>query len=201
MYTLYFDGACEPYNPGGIATWGVVLYEDKNIIYKNCGLACEPFSLKASNNLAEYTALIKGSDQCLNRGIETLTIRGDSQLVIRQMTGEYRVGSTNIIPLYEEAYRLVNSFKKVSFEWVERERNSVADELSKQAYYNSVNSYLPVGQTGVAQARMPFGKYKGKGIEWLTTNKPHYVDWLIEQDWLRKELKEFLEGVRSVRRT
>ena len=194
MNTLYFDGACEPYNPGGIATWGVVLYEDKNIIYKNCGLACEPFSLKATNNLAEYTALIKGSEQCLNRGIKTLTIRGDSQLVIRQMTGEYIVKSTNIIPLYEEAYRLVNSFEKVSFEWVERERNSVADELSKQAYYNSVNS-------NTTQARMPFGKYKGKGIEWLTTYKPHYVDWLIEQDWLKKELKEFLEGVRSVRRT
>jgi len=194
MHTLYFDGACEPYNPGGIATWGVVLYEDKNIIYKNCGLACEPFSPEATNNLAEYTALIKGLEQCLARGIKTLTVRGDSQLVIRQVTGEYRIKSTNVIPLCEKAHRLVNSFKKVSSEWVERERNSIADELSKQAYYGSVNSY-------VAQARMPFGKYKGRGIEWLTTNKPHYVDWLIEQDWLRKEFKEFLKGVRSVHRT
>lgn len=132
---VYFDGACEPHNPGGIATWGIAVYDsEKNPLHTDCGLACMPFSKQSTNNYAEYSALIKALQYCIEVKAESVSIFGDSQLVVKQMQGLFKVKSPNILPLYEQAVSLTKGIKKVKITWVPREQNAVADKMSKQAY-------------------------------------------------------------------
>jgi len=134
MIKAYFDGACEPKNPGGVATWGIVVFNKENIIHKDYGLACKPYTPRSTNNYAEYTALIKVLGYCIKNNLLNIKVFGDSQLVIRQMTGIYAVKSPNIIPLYNEAKRLEKQLNSIEFQWIRREFNEIADEMSKKAY-------------------------------------------------------------------
>ena len=93
-----------------------------------------------TNNVAEYHALIQGLN-CVKQRAEkgdTVSVIGDSQLVIRQMTGAYKVRSQNIIPLFARAKKLRNQLRgkgvRVRFKWVPRDENAVADALSHAAF-------------------------------------------------------------------
>jgi len=88
---------------------------------------------KGTNNIAEWSALIEGLKLAKAHGCRELEVRGDSQLIIRQITGRYMVKSQNLIPLYEEARKLCRNFEKISFKWVEREKNADTDALSNRA--------------------------------------------------------------------
>jgi len=134
--TVYYDGACEPRNPRGVATYGFVIYLDRKKIGEGKGLAAEPWSNQASNNVGEYTAMIKALEWLLSHGYADaeVLVRGDSQLSIRQMQGLYAVKAPRIIPLYRKARRLVSKFRRVVFEWIPREQNSEADLLSELAF-------------------------------------------------------------------
>ena len=136
MIVVYFDGACEPKNPEGIATYGFVIYKDGEKLAEGKGLACEPFSWGASNNVAEYTALIKALEYLVENGLtdDEVLVKGDSQLTIRQMQGIYSVKAERIIPLHEKATELVKKFRKIRFQWIPREQNEEADHLSHEAY-------------------------------------------------------------------
>ncbi|AAY81027.1 ribonuclease HI [Sulfolobus acidocaldarius] len=129
----YFDGLCEPKNPGGIATYGfVIILEDGNTV-KGYGLASKPFSKDSTNNVAEYTGIICLMRKMIELKLSNPKIRGDSQLVIRQLRGEYKVKSLRIKPLYEKALELVRQLN-AELEWVPREENEEADQLSRVAY-------------------------------------------------------------------
>lgn len=143
MIIVYFDGACEPINPKGIATYGYVVYRDNQKIAEGSGLACEPFSWNSSNNVAEYTALVKALEYLVENGLtdKQVVVRGDSQLVIRQMIGWYSVKSERIKPLYEKAVELASKFKEIEFEWIPREYNEEADNLSHKAYVKFLDSH------------------------------------------------------------
>ena len=94
MHTLYFDG-CSKGNPGRAGA-GAVLYDDtgSEVFAESVFVG-----YRATNNEAEYTGLILGLTEALKRGITTeLLVRGDSQLVIRQMQGKYKVNSPNLVP-------------------------------------------------------------------------------------------------------
>ncbi|MEM3647495.1 MAG: ribonuclease HI [Thermofilum sp.] len=132
---VYYDGACEPRNPKGVATYGFVIYKDGVKIGEGKGLAAEPWSEGASNNVAEYTAMIQAFRWLIEHGYEgaEVLVKGDSQLSIRQMRGEYEVRAPRIVPLYEEALRLAKSFRRVSFQWIPREQNEEADMMSELA--------------------------------------------------------------------
>jgi len=184
--TVFFDGACEPFNPGGVATWGFVVVEQGKTVKNESGLACKPFSSQATNNYAEYTALIKALEYCLEKGYRSITVKGDSQLVVRQMIGEYSVRSENIIPLYDRATALADRFDSISFVWVRRESNEMADRLSKQAYQLYMESHADM-------VVMPFGKFKGKPIAWVAENARGYLKWLLQQD-IREELRECIQS-------
>lgn len=132
--TVYFDGLCEPRNPRGVAAYGYVIYVDGVRFSSGRGLAAEPWSEMASNNVAEYTALIQALKWLLENGYMEVVVRGDSQLVIRQMTGRYAVRASRIIPLYERAVELASKFRSVRFEWVPRDENWEADYESELAY-------------------------------------------------------------------
>jgi ribonuclease HI len=133
MILGYFDGLCEPKNPGGIATFGYVIFLEDGRTVKGYGLASKPYSPDSTNNVAEYTGLICLLEEMKRLNIRNPLIRGDSQLVVRQLKGEYKVKSKRILPLYVRAMELLNELGG-KVEWVPREQNKLADELSRVAY-------------------------------------------------------------------
>ncbi len=123
---LFFDGACRG-NPGPMGIGIVLLEKGKKVkeVSKRLG--------KGTNNIAEWSALIEGLKLAKTHGCKILEVRGDSQLVIRQIMGRYRVKNRNLLPLFNEAKKLCSDFEKIDFRWVEREENSDTDALSNRA--------------------------------------------------------------------
>ena len=136
-FVLNFDGLCEPKNPGGIATYGIVIRLDGKKIFEEHGLAdAKPWSADASNNVAEYSGLIRGllwlkSKDHLDSSI---VIRGDSRLVINQLNGVFKIKAPRLVELYHRAKELTSEFKRIKIEWVDRSLNTEADILSRIAY-------------------------------------------------------------------
>lgn len=130
----YFDGLCEPKNPGGIATYGYLIIIENNEIIKGYGLAEKPWSPNATNNVAEYTGLYCLLMKLLKLNIRRAEIFGDSQLVIKQINHEYKIKSERLIPLYQKITQLKNEFDSIEFKWIPRELNKEADKLSRIAY-------------------------------------------------------------------
>ena len=124
---LFFDGACRG-NPGPMGIGAVLMENGKKVkeISKRLG--------KGTNNIAEWSALIEGLKMAKAHGCREVEVRGDSQLIIKQITGRYRVKSENLIPLYDEAKILSASFGKISFKWVKRDNNALTDALSNRAF-------------------------------------------------------------------
>ncbi len=134
---LNFDGLCEPVNPGGIATYGVLVRKGKVHLMEDSGLAfAKPWSDEASNNVAEYSALIKGLEWLkTNEFFDSRIIaRGDSSLVINQINGKFKVKAKRIIELHRRARELIQQFRNLKFVWVDRSQNKEADRLSREAY-------------------------------------------------------------------
>jgi ribonuclease HI len=133
---VYFDGLCQPVNPGGIACYAYVVRKDGHTVHSDSGLAAEPFSKGASNNVAEYTALIKALEWLIANGYTSarVEVKSDSQLVVKQLSGEYRVKAKQIVPLFQKAAVLMKKFSKIAIQWVPREKNIEADRLTEKAY-------------------------------------------------------------------
>jgi len=86
-----------------------------------------------TNNVAEYHGLLRALEKAIELGARDVHIRADSELLVRQMLGVYRVKNANILPLYEAAQRLMSRLGKVTFQHVYREQNSEADRLCNEA--------------------------------------------------------------------
>ena len=123
---MFFDGASKG-NPG-TGGYGVA------ISYKDTGVELAQLhgftGFHSTCNQAEWTGCIVGMAAALQLGCEHLTIKGDSQLVIRQLTGRYRVNSPGLKEFHRVAKRLEAQFKSVKCEHVPRARNALADKLS-----------------------------------------------------------------------
>ena len=87
----------------------------------------------ATNNVAEYNGLLAALRWAVEHGVKTLHIRADSELMVKQMKGIYRVKNPGLLPLYEEAKRLARQVGRVTFEHVRRELNKDADRLANEA--------------------------------------------------------------------
>jgi probable phosphoglycerate mutase len=87
----------------------------------------------ATNNVAEYRGLLAALAWATSHGIDRLHVRSDSQLLIKQMRGEYRVKHAGLIPLWQEARGLERQIGDVQFEYVRREFNTDADRLANEA--------------------------------------------------------------------
>lgn len=132
MITIYFDGLCYPKNPGGVAAYGYIVYRDDMPIWRGFGTVGEGRGM--TNNVAEYEGLLAAAQWIVDEGLhEKILIKGDSQLVIKQMKGEYRVNSATSKKYVPEIKRLLAG-KEVSLSWVPREENEEADGLSRVAY-------------------------------------------------------------------
>jgi len=126
-YLLQFDG-CSKGNPGVSGAGAVIYNYEKEIWGKSFFVG-----YKNTNNEAEYNGLIIGLIEAENMGIKHLNVEGDSLLVIKQMTDEYKVKSNKLVPLYDEAKKLSNSFETITFSHIYRNNNKRADELSNLA--------------------------------------------------------------------
>lgn len=129
---LHFDGACEDGPDGPIAAYGFTI-RGAGLIHDDFGLAVPPGHPRSTNNVAEYSGAICGLEWLLRRGYSgEVVVLGDSQLVVRQMNGEYQVRAEHLVPYHERLRQLAASFRAVEFRWVPREENGRADELSKR---------------------------------------------------------------------
>ncbi|MFA5177317.1 MAG: ribonuclease HI family protein [Candidatus Omnitrophota bacterium] len=123
---IYIDGASKG-NPGPSGI-GVVICRNNETI-KNIS----SFIGNATNNIAEYTALIYGLQEALILKAEVVSIKTDSQLLARQLNKIYKVKHPNIVGLYNQALNLLAAFKEVSIKNIPREENTGADKLATQA--------------------------------------------------------------------
>lgn len=127
---LYVDGAANLQNEkAGI---GGVIYKNGQEIY-----SFSEYIGKGTNNEAEYTALIKGLKELINLNILSIDIYADSELVVKQVNGEYKVKNDRMQKLHHEVMSLLNKFNLWNLTHIPREHNTVADKLSKEGMRNT----------------------------------------------------------------
>ena len=135
-YVLYFDG-CSKGNPGPSGI-GAVIYNNKKEIWSSY----EYIGDKKTTNEAEYSALILGLEQAIKLKIDTLSVCGDSLLVINQVNGVYKVKNLNLLMLYEKVLLYKQSFTYIDFNHVYRNNNKRADELSNLAITTNTSQQI-----------------------------------------------------------
>lgn len=133
MIHAWFDGCCEPVNPGGTCGYGAVILEDDRILWKCSELLKVRTGEKTSNNLAEYAGLfaILAALEAFGKQKEPITVYGDSRLVILQMTGEMNIRSGAYADVARACRGKLPGFPALSFVHIPRELNEAADALSK----------------------------------------------------------------------
>ena len=124
---LYTDGGARG-NPGP-AAYGYVLEGEDGTVLAAHG---EKIGV-ATNNVAEYSALIAGLEKAIELGLSVIEVVSDSQLMVKQMKGEYKVKNEALYDLWLEAGRLARKIPSVSYTWVRREHNELADKLLNDA--------------------------------------------------------------------
>ena len=125
--TIEFDGGSRG-NPGPAGIGVVVRAQDRTPL-----VTLGRFIGRATNNVAEYRALITAMQEAKKLGARKILIRGDSELIVRQMTGVYKVKHPDMKVLYEEAQDLLHEFDAAKFEHNLRDKNELADKLANLA--------------------------------------------------------------------
>ena len=124
---LFTDGGARG-NPGP-AAYGFVLESDDGTV-----LAAEGEAIgTATNNVAEYSGLIAGLQKALELHVPDVEVVSDSELMVKQMRGEYRVKNEALRELYDEATALARRLRKVEYRHVKRAHNELADKLVNDA--------------------------------------------------------------------
>jgi ribonuclease HI len=124
---LYTDGGARG-NPGP-AAYGFVLEADDGTVLAAEGVAIGT----ATNNVAEYSGLVAGLSRALELHVPELEVVSDSELMVKQMRGEYRVKNAALKNLFVEAGRLARRFERVEYRHVRRASNELADRLVNDA--------------------------------------------------------------------
>ncbi len=124
---LHVDGASRG-NPGPAAI-GVVISDARWKVLEEIS----EYVGEATNNMAEYKALIRGLSAALAQGASEVEIRTDSELLVRQVEGSFKVKSPTLRPLHDEVRALLDQFERWAIQHVPREANARADELANQA--------------------------------------------------------------------
>ena len=126
--TVFIDGGARG-NPGPAGAGIVIRADDDGTILCEKGL----FLGRATCNVAEYSGLLAGLDAAAQLGATEVAVISDSELLVRQMNGQYRVKSPHLQPLYAEAKHLSKAFEVCTFKHVRREHNTHADRLVNEA--------------------------------------------------------------------
>jgi ribonuclease HI len=126
-WRLMVDGASRG-NPGEAGS-GAVIYDDAGRTVREL----TRYLGRATNNVAEYEGLLMGLEEALKLGVTRLKVESDSELLVRQLNGVYRVKHEKLIPLHQRARDLLRRFDSHRIIHVRRELNKVADRLANQA--------------------------------------------------------------------
>ena len=116
-------------NPGDAAAGVVIRTADDGTVIREEGI----FLGRATSNVAEYRALLAGLAAAADLGAAQVEVCSDSELMVRQMNGEYRVRNAGLRPLFAQAQELVGQFRRFTIRHIPREENTAADELAGQA--------------------------------------------------------------------
>ena len=134
---IYTDGSCLTSNPGGYGGWGFVVYasqrdmENGAELYSDFG-GFEPVPAM-TNNRMEYEAVIQALDWATQHGHTGMTIYTDSQLVVKQVSGQFAVRSPHLKPLCKVVRQKIGECQ-ATLKWTPREDNWRADQLSRVSY-------------------------------------------------------------------
>jgi ribonuclease HI len=123
---VYTDGASRG-NPGK-AGIGAVIYDENGQVLKEIS----DYIGETTNNVAEYKAVIAGLRAGLELKATIIEVNADSQLLVRQLNGDYRVKNEGLKPLYKEAVNLLSRYKSYKIIHIPREKNKVADKLANR---------------------------------------------------------------------
>jgi ribonuclease HI len=118
----FVDGAAEPTNPGPMGA-GYVLWGNDGELIEAMG----HYWGWGSNNTAEYMALIMAAEAAVSYGATALDVKSDSQLVVKQVHGQWRVHQEHLRPLHEKALKLLNGIGPWTLKWIPREQNEQAN--------------------------------------------------------------------------
>ncbi len=129
---LFTDGGSRG-NPGP-AAYGFVLEAEDGTVLDARGETIGA----ATNNVAEYTALVAGLERAADVGVKELEVVSDSELLVKQMRGEYKVKNRALQELFLDASRLARKFQRVRYTAVRREHNELADSLVNEALDRSM---------------------------------------------------------------
>jgi ribonuclease HI len=124
--TLFADGGSRG-NPGPAAS-GAVIFGEDGAVLREVGT----FLGTATNNVAEWTGLVTGLEAALELGVDDVAVRLDSELVVKQVNGQYRVKNAGLIPLHARAKVLLRRFVRFDVRHVPRKQNAAADALVNQ---------------------------------------------------------------------
>ena len=132
-FRLHVDGGARG-NPGPAAIGAVLLDEEGNTVAE----LSETIGI-ATNNIAEYEALLAGLAMAVDRGVSRLDVYSDSELVIKQLQGSYKVRNEGLRPLHRQALEQLAHLESYRLFAVPREQNARADKLVNKALDNPVN--------------------------------------------------------------
>ncbi len=173
-YSASIDGASRG-NPGP-ASYAVVVHGPNGETVYEIG----KYIGRVTNNIAEYYGLIAALDYATTQGIQSLRVRSDSELLVRQMQGRYKVKSPDLKPLHERASKLARSLQTFRIEHVMRELNRDADRLANAALDatggrsgRSEQAQATSGQTGPRVD--PLGPQKREAPAQTHRVRAHYV--------------------------
>ena len=127
VWHLFTDGAAKG-NPGPAGAGWVLTSDQDSDSFKDC-----KFIGQATNNEAEYQALILGLQQALARGVQVIRIYMDSELLVRQLNGDYRVKNQRLKIFFNQVQDLLMKFLKYDIIHIPREENREADQMANEA--------------------------------------------------------------------
>lgn len=133
---ISIDGASRG-NPGPSGIGIIFCDGNKNIVKR-----LFKFIGNTTNNIAEYTAFIYALQEALIDRYENIIVRSDSELLTRQLRGEYKVKNENLRPYYEQFIHLSRGFNKIEIIYIDRKENTQADKLANKAIDSRIDSSL-----------------------------------------------------------
>ncbi|TRZ83612.1 reverse transcriptase-like protein [bacterium] len=142
---MYIDGAARG-NPGP-AGIGVILEDANKQVVRNI----DKFIGNATNNVAEYTALIVGMEAACKLGAKEIAVNTDSELLAKQLGGEYKVKNPVLKGLYTKVLKILDNFDQVVINNIQREENKGADKLANKAIDSSAK--IRVGKSFILKSK------------------------------------------------
>jgi ribonuclease H / adenosylcobalamin/alpha-ribazole phosphatase len=136
-------------NPGPAGYGAVVWTADHNTVLAERKQAL----VRATNNVAEYSALIAGLEEAALLGASEVDVKMDSKLVVEQMSGRWKVKHPDMAPLHQQATSLSTQFDRVSYTWIPREKNSHADRLANEAMDAAAELQAPAEEAKAQRQR------------------------------------------------